>query len=569
MHLRGLVCPVKAVVSLQEMSRALELLAAVLVVTLTRVPATWATEHRAGTTSSLARGRATTTGCASSKRKKTPSRKKSPRAERAKAKTTTSAQEIPKALPPLPNLPAPPALPDRYTAIALLPIEAIEVSDDLLRQVESALLTEIDELAGTRSVTPADVGNDLKTYGLDASRCEGDVVCLARAGRYARAHRALSVQLAALGGTLSIAMQIIDTVAGAEINRVAETLSDDATERAGQLHRLAVQLLTPETYIGTLIVDCALPDADVYLDDVLVGITPLTAPLTKQRAGPHILHLAKPGYADLYRFVDVIYNRTSTVRVDLENNTVSGVIVEAESNTGFGALLVLSNVDGIDVRVDGEPVGTTPLDGPVEKVPAGTRRVSMRQAGTPPLVEKIEVPLGSRVDLAVRGGPDGLTITAMRVVGLDAPISSFEELEQNGDSPPVPGAPRVWSWRAKSGVATAGVGLLALGLASYYANQVRVTANRRDAIVDRWADPPATRADYDALVQDADELRRLNRRGVRAAALQWTALGASVGLSLVGGALYAWDLRRGAPLLPFVWASSDAASWHMGLNVRF
>ncbi len=568
MQLRGLVCRVKAVVSLIPMSKVAPTAAMMLVVATTAaVP--WhevqaAAPHAITAISSAA-------FIAAPRRKKTPGRKRVPRGDATSAQQTSVSPEAPGSPPPPANLPGPPPLPDRYTAMALLPIEAIDASRDVVAQVETALLAEIDELADTRAVTPFDVLNDLRPLDLDPSRCNGDVTCLARAGRYARAQRAMAVQLASLGGTLSIAVQLIDTVTGMEISRVGETISEDANERAGELHRLAVQLLAPQTYVGTLIVSCPHEGTDVYVDDQLVGTTPLSAPLTALRAGPHILHLTKSGFADLYRFVDVVYNRTSTVQVDLENNTVSGVIVEVESATGFGALLVRADVDGVDVRVDGEPVGTTPMAGPIEKVAAGKRRLSLRQAGKSATIEEIEVPTGARLDLAVRSGPDGLAITARRVVPPDAPLSTLESLEAGELLTQTSAAKRPWSWRAKSGVVSAGLGILALGAAGYYGSQVRDIGTKSDRIIAYWNDagPPASQADLTRMTDDSSRLDRLNRRGLAAQSRQWAALGTGATLIAMGTGLFVWDLRRGASLWPTAALMTDGRTWRLALDMSF
>src|SRR5207247_390910 len=141
--------------------------------------------------------------------------------------------------------------------------------------------------------------------------------------------------------------------------------------------------------------------ADIYLDDRLVGSTPLLSPLPGLPAGPHILRLSKAGFADLNQFVDVVYQRNSTVTVDLANNTIAGLIVEVESKTGFGSLYVACSQDGVEIRVDGEPKGQTPLGKPIEKIAAGRRRVSMRKEGFTAYSQEVDIKANRRLDLGV------------------------------------------------------------------------------------------------------------------------------------------------------------------------
>src|SRR5262249_55231762 len=150
--------------------------------------------------------------------------------------------------------------------------------------------------------------------------------------------------------------------------------------RAAQLHRLTVQLFTPAEYVGTLIIKSDEAGADIYLNDRLVGTTPLKAPLKNLAAGPYILHVAKEGFADVYQFVDVTYNRAATITVSLATNTISGAIA-VESDTGFGQVFVVANKPGVEIRIDSEPKGSTPLAAPITQIVAGKRRLSLRLGG--------------------------------------------------------------------------------------------------------------------------------------------------------------------------------------------
>jgi len=304
-------------------------------------------------------------------------------AQTDKAKATTPvATQSRSASHTLPaRLPAPPPLPAKYRAVALLPFVGVEVGEEITRSVERALLAEIDELAPMQSISPQDVRADLHTYNLDLAQCEGDAECLAQMARYVRAHAAIDVQLAFVGGTVSLSLRLLDTQTGTQTAAVADTVSDDAGTRAVEVHRLAVQLLAPDSYVGSLTVVVPEAGTDVYLDDKLVGTAPIPAPFEKLRAGPHILRLSKPGFSDLYQFVDVSYNRNTTVTADLRSNTISGAIVEAVAKAGLGSIFVASQTAGIEIRIDGEPHGTTMLTAPIASVPAGHRRISLRLGG--------------------------------------------------------------------------------------------------------------------------------------------------------------------------------------------
>jgi hypothetical protein len=66
------------------------------------------------------------------------------------------------------------------------------------------------------------------------------------------------------------------------------------------------------------------------------------------------------------------------------------------AGTGTGTLVVLTNVSGADVIVDGQAVGTTPLE---RSLPAGPHRVEIRRAGLAPVRREVIVSALDRVEI--------------------------------------------------------------------------------------------------------------------------------------------------------------------------
>ncbi|MBI3179408.1 MAG: PEGA domain-containing protein [Deltaproteobacteria bacterium] len=420
----------------------------------------------------------------------------------------------------------------------MLPAVGLDVSDEMVHAVERSLTSEIDEHPGLRAVSPQDVQNDLSTHGLDALACDGESVCLARAGRYARAHLAFASRIASLGGTLTVSLRLIDTESGQEIGRAADPVSDDPAERAQELHRMAVQILAPETYVGSLTINSPVAGAEVYLDDKLVGTTPLAAPLTGLPAGPHILRMSKPGFADLHQFVDVVFKRSSTMTVDLAANTIAGLIVEVESQTGFGSLYVACNQTGVEVRVDGEPKAITPLAQAIEKIAAGKRRVSLRKEGLAAYVQEVEIKANRRLDMGVTLSSTESEVNAMADSALQDPLPY--ELAAGGLPFDLSSTGGGWSptWRTTAGLVAGGLAVASFSAWSYFGLQVRKIEGERD---DKIKEAEATGADITALER---ELADINDRGKKAERLGWVSLGATGGLAVLGGSLVLWDIFR-------------------------
>lgn len=475
---------------------------------------------------------------AATKRPAATSASKKTKSSKVEAPPTPALEEPPK-LEPVAATPAsgPPTLSTKYRAVAILPLGAEGIGESTERSVEQALINEIEDKSGFRAVSPRDVVSEAATSNLNPAMCASeDMACFAQVARYARAHLAIVTRIAAFGGVVNVSMRLLDTQTGSEVGRVADALSDKADERAAQLHRMSVQLFTPAEYVGTLIVKSDEAGADIYLNDKLVGTTPLKAPLKNLPAGPYILHVTKEGFADVYQFVDVAYNRVATITVSLATNTIAGNIAFG-SDTGFGQVYVIAEQPGVEVRIDGEPKGMTPLEGAISSVAAGTRRLSLRKGNAPPLVRELTVEKDKRTDVGVLVKPDG----TLEAVVVTSPVGSPLPVDP-GLSTPIPGITQAAPAKRShpvftTGLVVAGLGVATLGVGGIFASQVRSANNQAN--------------DYERTIRESDDaaerndarvkLQELNDEGPGKERRQWIALGVGGGLLVTGGLLMAAD----------------------------
>ncbi|MEL6546304.1 MAG: PEGA domain-containing protein [Myxococcota bacterium] len=445
------------------------------------------------------------------------------------------------------NLPKPPDLGSAKgrRRVALLPIQAIEIPDALLAAIEANLLTEIDEVGGLVAVSPEDVRREvevLANHGFSqpftAESCNGNTRCLATAGRFARAHLALDTRVSGVGGTVKLAMRLFDTVAKREQTRVAEVVSEtDSDERARQIHRMAVQLLQPKTYVGSLNVECDEEGAEIYLNDELVGTTPLKGKLQGLSAGPYILKVSKDGFNNVYQFVDVVYRRVSTYQVSLNQNTIASTLVEVESERGFGELYLYSQTGEFELRIDGDPRGRVELGGtPVNQVAAGERRLSLRWEGGQPLVQPVKVEPGKRTDLVIEPSDDGFRIVSVNVSNLDDPLPQDERLALAPVDTPqeLTEARRERSWRWTAGLVAGGLGVVGLGAGAFFSDQV--------ASLDQEARDLEAGGPYEEGSAELIRAAQINDEGASAESNQRLAYVAGAVLVAAGAGLILWDL---------------------------
>jgi hypothetical protein len=87
-----------------------------------------------------------------------------------------------------------------------------------------------------------------------------------------------------------------------------------------------VHLLAPERYVGALEIDASVPGAQVLVDGKPMGPTPIAGTIVGLSPGQHALRLTKEGFADFEKFVDVRFDQTTLVRVDLGERVVRDVM---------------------------------------------------------------------------------------------------------------------------------------------------------------------------------------------------------------------------------------------------
>lgn len=439
------------------------------------------------------------------------------------------------------KLPPPPALPQANT-IAILPLDSGSgVGEALVHEIEVALVREVEVVAGADAVSPIDVLNDVSRLGFTLP-CDGDNRCVALITRYARAHLGIEVKVAAIGGSVNIVVRLVDgRDGGREVRRVAQVLADAAQQRVTQLHRLVIQLLKPATYVGSLRITCSEAAADVYVDDKHIGSTPLEKPIVGLRAGPHIVRISKEGFADLYRFVDVVYRRAATVKIDLTNNTVEGRIAEQESPTGYGQLFVVGAAD-LEVRLDGEPRAKTPLDRAMQRVPAGSRLLSFHGEGLTASKQHVIVERGRRTDIGVEVRDGVIVVNRLGVSGPDNPLPTRPTLVAVAPSP-IPAVVPAWSPGGRFWLGGGSIALAAAPLVVAAVSAMRATKRDKAAqgLVDASATTPLER-NSPAHIQAVARLERLNASGVKAETEARRAIGAGAGLLAIGVVLMLSDV---------------------------
>jgi hypothetical protein len=210
----------------------------------------------------------------------------------------------------------------RPPAVALHGVRALGVEEQSMAAVLEGVRRALGRLGTHRILSDRTMRKRLKKKRVS----EG--ASLSRVLSALRARYVLTGTLGGLGDELSLDLKLLDGKSGREIRRAAVSLPAEGAARDAALDELAIRLLAPGDWVGTLALDVEVKGASIYLDEKLVGTTPLNEPIIGLTPGKHILRIIKEDYGEFNRFVVIRYNSVARLKPDLKNNMVVGLIYE-------------------------------------------------------------------------------------------------------------------------------------------------------------------------------------------------------------------------------------------------
>jgi serine/threonine protein kinase len=168
----------------------------------------------------------------------------------------------------------------------------------------------------------------------------------------------------------------------------------------------------PAAATGRLTINSTPARADVAIDGVRRGVTPLT--LRDLPFGSHTVRVTRGGFAPETRRVNIVAGRPAeSISIDLEPTAprtrpsspgagpaaaAATPAPERGSASGLGALYVVSRPMGARVTVDGRLVGATPLL--LTDVSSGSHTIQLQADGHKPWQTTVQVKMGERTRVA-------------------------------------------------------------------------------------------------------------------------------------------------------------------------
>jgi hypothetical protein len=225
-------------------------------------------------------------------------------------------------------------------------LKALGIEAETASRINEVLRNEIGRVPGVTLVENQKVTAVISKHA-DLAECQGEAECLGQLGMFTGATLVVSGVLGTLGDVFSLDIKLVDVSTNQEIRRVAQTWSGEEKFLIEIMRQIATRLLKPEAYNGLLELNVPVEGVEVYIDGDLMGRTPLVEPL-KLSPGRHALKLASAGFKDYEQFVDVPFNRTIPVFVEMESSMLTGVVSARRSEDWLGIGLKGGLVTNLD-----------------------------------------------------------------------------------------------------------------------------------------------------------------------------------------------------------------------------
>src|SRR5207237_413078 len=111
-------------------------------------------------------------------------------------------------------------------------------------------------------------------------------------------------------------LMAVEVATGKELGSTTAVLSGDKAAKQREARAAAYRLISPDSYVGKLALSVDVNGARIYLDGKLLGDSP-RAPVAAS-VGTHALRVTHEQYRDFVRFIDVKFDATTKLDVNLK-----------------------------------------------------------------------------------------------------------------------------------------------------------------------------------------------------------------------------------------------------------
>lgn len=223
---------------------------------------------------------------------------------------------------------------DTRPVVALLPLRALGVPQEVVRALQVTLRNELSALPEARLAPEKELDDQLHRE----PECEGHIACAAQAASRSGARQLIVGTVSQLGDAFMIDLKLLDARSTQELRRATHPVSGSQDALIQTLRESAVQLLAPARFVGAVNIEVpGLAGALLFVDGKPAGTTPLQKPIEGLAPGPHTVRVVAGGNAqEASAFVDVRYGETTAARIELQplKATVPAAAMPAPDGTG-------------------------------------------------------------------------------------------------------------------------------------------------------------------------------------------------------------------------------------------
>jgi hypothetical protein len=215
--------------------------------------------------------------------------------------------------------PAPrPAPPPGARRVALAPLATLgaEARSRRTSRIAEQIAAGIAAVPGHTVLGSQEVRRAIKAARRDElGSCDGDAACLAGLGALLAVDSVVYGEIGGLGEAQVVFLEVVD-VASRRALRSTTAQFGGRHDAPLEARAAAFRLLAPSRYVGRVALRVDVPGARVFVDGQAVARSP--APPIAVEVGTHALRVTHPEYRDYVRFVDVAFDATVTLDVNMQ-----------------------------------------------------------------------------------------------------------------------------------------------------------------------------------------------------------------------------------------------------------
>jgi len=215
------------------------------------------------------------------------------------------------------------------TRVAIHPLQALGTEHEIADRLDATFRAEAARIPGVEMVPRAEVEAAIADLEEAPGECAKRPSCLASIGRATKAHSLVFGTVASLGQSYVLDVKLINVRQKKEVRRKVKTLSGARAVLIEGVRDVAVSLIAPKHYVGSIEVRGDAPGGQLFIDNNAAGAI-TTAAIGGIEPGAHLVRVTREGFDDLQLKVPVRLGRTTLVNVTAVGGTLEATVVERE-----------------------------------------------------------------------------------------------------------------------------------------------------------------------------------------------------------------------------------------------